>query len=71
MARGKSRNSSSNNSADVGFEARLWLAADKVRSNMDAAKYKLSPHGVTGFVLANGSILSNQSGEVPSNRLNI
>jgi hypothetical protein len=28
------------NSADIGFEAKLWLAADKLRSNMDAAEYK-------------------------------
>ena len=46
MARGKSRNSSSNNSANVGFEAKLWLAADKLRSNMDAAEYK---HVVRGL----------------------
>lgn len=24
----------------VGFEEKLWLAADKLRSNMDAAEYK-------------------------------
>src|SRR5438128_1641641 len=29
-----------NNSANIGFEAKLWLAADKLRSNMDAAEYK-------------------------------
>ena len=47
MARGKSKNSSSNNSADIGFEAKLWLAADKLRSNMDAAEYK---HVVLGLI---------------------
>ncbi len=47
MARGKSKNSSSNNSANVGFEAKLWLAADKLRSNMDAAEYK---HVVLGLI---------------------
>src|SRR5229473_1453707 len=47
MARGKSSNSSSNNSANVGFEAKLWLAADKLRSNMDAAEYK---HVVLGLI---------------------
>ena len=26
--------------ANIGFEAKLWLAADKLRSNMDAAEYK-------------------------------
>jgi type I restriction enzyme M protein len=47
MARGKSKNSSSNNSANIGFEAKLWLAADKLRSNMDAAEYK---HVVLGLI---------------------
>jgi type I restriction enzyme M protein len=28
------------NGATLGFEARLWTAADKLRSNMDAAEYK-------------------------------
>jgi len=27
-------------SATIGFEAKLWLAADKLRNNMDAAEYK-------------------------------
>src|SRR6266567_6988927 len=47
MASGKSKSSSSNNSANVGFEAKLWLAADKLRSNMDAAEYK---HVVLGLI---------------------
>lgn len=35
------RSSARNNStANLGFEAKLWLAADKLRSNMDAAEYK-------------------------------
>src|SRR2546423_3282304 len=37
----------SNNSANIGFEAKLWLAADKLRSNMDAAEYK---HVVLGLI---------------------
>ncbi len=47
MPRGKSSNSASNNSANIGFEAKLWLAADKLRSNMDAAEYK---HVVLGLI---------------------
>jgi type I restriction enzyme M protein len=46
MSRGKPK-VSSNNSANVGFEAKLWLAADKLRSNMDAAEYK---HVVLGLI---------------------
>ena len=46
MARGKSKASSSN-SSNIGFEAKLWLAADKLRSNMDAAEYK---HVVLGLI---------------------
>ncbi|PIU81573.1 N-6 DNA methylase, partial [Candidatus Micrarchaeota archaeon CG06_land_8_20_14_3_00_50_6] len=29
-----------NNGANLGFEQKLWQAADKMRSNMDAAEYK-------------------------------
>src|SRR6266513_545304 len=47
MARAKSTRSSSNNSANIGFEAKLWQAADKLRSNMDAAEYK---HVVLGLI---------------------
>jgi type I restriction enzyme M protein len=45
MARGKSNKA--NSSANIGFEAKLWLAADKLRSNMDAAEYK---HVVLGLI---------------------
>src|SRR5438034_3846414 len=47
MARASSNSSSSGNTATVGFEAKLWLAADKLRSNMDAAEYK---HVVLGLI---------------------
>ena len=47
MARARSRRSSNNNSANIGFEQKLWLAADKLRSNMDAAEYK---HVVLGLI---------------------
>ncbi len=35
------------NGAPLGFEAKLWLAADKLRNNMDAAEYK---HVVLGLI---------------------
>jgi len=35
------------NGANLGFEKRLWMAADKLRSNMDAAEYK---HVVLGLI---------------------
>ncbi len=46
MARAKS-NGSKDSSANLGFEAKLWLAADKLRNNMDAAEYK---HVVLGLI---------------------
>ena len=35
------------NGATLGFEDRLWRAADALRSNMDAAEYK---HVVLGLI---------------------
>lgn len=35
------------NGANLGFEQKLWIAADKLRSNMDAAEYK---HVVLGVI---------------------
>ena len=44
----RARSSSKNNSTvNLGFEAKLWLAADKLRSNMDAPEYK---HTVLGLI---------------------
>jgi len=42
MARGKKaeKNSNAKNGANLGFEQKLWQAADKLRGNMDAADYK-------------------------------
>jgi hypothetical protein len=37
----------SSNGANLGFEATLWAAADKMRNNMDAAEYK---HVVLGLI---------------------
>ena len=45
-ARSKSA-SAKDSSANLGFEAKLWLAADKLRNNMDAAEYK---HVVLGLI---------------------
>jgi len=41
------RKSNGNNGANLGFEQTLWLAADKLRNNMDAAEYK---HVVLGII---------------------
>ncbi|MBY0502530.1 MAG: type I restriction-modification system subunit M [Bryobacteraceae bacterium] len=38
---------SKSNAAVIGFEAKLWQAADKLRNNMDAAEYK---HVVLGLI---------------------
>jgi predicted lipid carrier protein YhbT len=37
----KRKASSETSTATIGFEAKLWLAADKLRNNMDAAEYLL------------------------------
>ena len=39
--------SGNGNGANLGFEQTLWLAADKMRNNMDAAEYK---HVVLGLI---------------------
>ena len=46
MARTKSKGSAQS-TANIGFEAKLWLTADKLRNNMDAAEYK---HVVLGLI---------------------
>src|SRR6202049_3480059 len=45
MARARSNNNDS--TANLGFEAKLWAAADALRNNMDAAEYK---HVVLGLI---------------------
>ena len=47
MARRKAKYSTNGNGANLGFEAALWAAADKMRNNMDAAEYK---HVVLGLI---------------------
>jgi type I restriction-modification system DNA methylase subunit len=46
MARTKTKPENGNGSM-LGFEAKLWLAADKLRNNLDAAGYK---HVVLGLI---------------------
>jgi type I restriction enzyme M protein len=46
MAR-KSNSAKSSNGANLGFEAKLWQAADKLRGHMDASEYK---HVVLGLI---------------------
>ena len=45
MAKATTKNNDSN--ANLGFEAKLWAAADAMRNNMDAAEYK---HVVLGLI---------------------
>jgi type I restriction enzyme M protein len=49
MARRKHtrRKATSSNGANLGFEDKLWAAADKLRGNMEAAEYK---HVVLGLI---------------------
>src|SRR5690242_12609689 len=44
---GKAKSSNSDSAANVGFEAKLWAAADALRGSMDAAEYK---HVVLGLL---------------------
>ncbi len=43
----KKKASENKSTANIGFEAKLWLTADKLRNNMDAAEYK---HVVLGLI---------------------
>src|SRR6266852_6989699 len=47
MASKTASSGKTNGGAVIGFEAKLWLAADKLRNNMDAAEYK---HVVLGLI---------------------
>jgi type I restriction enzyme M protein len=44
---GNNRKAQRSNGANLGFEEKMWQAADKLRSHMDAAEYK---HVVLGLV---------------------
>jgi type I restriction enzyme M protein len=43
----KAKKSTGNGTANLGFEAKLWAAADALRNNMDAAEYK---HVLLGLI---------------------
>ncbi|GFE90625.1 class I SAM-dependent DNA methyltransferase [Steroidobacter agaridevorans] len=47
MAKARTKKSGNGTNSPLGFEATLWLAADKLRNNMDAAEYK---HVVLGLI---------------------
>ena len=47
MAKGKANDTKKNNGANLGFEEKLWQAADKLRGHMDSAEYK---HVVLGLI---------------------
>lgn len=47
VGNGRKAKTAGNGTANLGFEAKLWLAADKLRNNMDAAEYK---HVVLGLI---------------------
>jgi type I restriction enzyme M protein len=54
-----SKQSNGSNGANLGFEAKMWTAADKLRNNMDAAEYK---HVVLGLIFL--KYISDVFGEV-------
>jgi len=47
MPKTRTTKTSPASTANIGFEEKLWQAADKLRSNMDAAEYK---HVVLGLI---------------------
>ena len=47
MAKKRRDTKSNKNGATLGFEAKLYQAADKLRNNLDAAEYK---HVVLGLI---------------------
>jgi type I restriction enzyme M protein len=47
MAKQRTNSTKSSNGANLGFEQKLWAAADKLRGHMDASEYK---HVVLGLV---------------------
>jgi len=47
MAKQRTNSTKSSNGANLGFEQKLWAAADKLRGHMDASEYK---HVVLGLI---------------------
>jgi type I restriction enzyme M protein len=47
MPKRRTRAENGSSGANLGFEAKLWAAADALRNNMDAAEYK---HVVLGLI---------------------
>src|SRR5947209_11260678 len=47
MAKQRTNSTKPSNGANLGFEQKLWAAADKLRGHMDASEYK---HVVLGLV---------------------
>ncbi len=45
---GRQKAKSNGNGANLGFEEKLWQAADKMRGHMDAAEYKHVALGLVG-----------------------
>lgn len=45
MPRARCSSKKNNSTANLGFEAKLWRAADKLRSNTEAAEYKHAGFG--------------------------
>ncbi|MDO8475260.1 MAG: N-6 DNA methylase [Candidatus Rokubacteria bacterium] len=63
----KNTRADSSTAANVGYEAQLWQYGAPPAGNANFAwvqhiVHHLGPAGVAGFVLANGSMSSNQSG---------
>jgi len=58
MARTRSNNSK-DSTANLGFEAKLWLASDNFYFRLSTFKFlitpHLAPHDMAGFVLRNGT----------------
>lgn len=55
QGQGKGKANYGGSSANLGFEAKWWLAADKLRNNMDTAGYKHVVRGRGGVSAANGA----------------